>query len=385
MKSKNALILGFVAWVATTGCGIAEKRAKALLEQENYDEAATAFEKVVASDPENLEAKANLTKARQGVISKRLIDVRKLRQGGSPLGAADLLVATLVQAKAWGVRPPGQAVATEEEEIAFATKYLVGEFETQVKKLLPVATESLLNRYGSLFEERGKRALQQFTESARKQGSELCRKLDRDSFQKKPEYAKLVGRVCMHYSLKAQLPGYSEADLLARRWGSIDLAASVEGFDENQRRGLKVALDTALQEHPLFDAKGQKLAMKAHGRYRLNQQKIPVQLLHTYYVDEQYVTTEIVTKERVMPVQMPGGAIVNQTVSYQEEVPVTRTRRVARQFPYGGWRILIEGSLEGVASCVRVMRGGTTPTFVDDWYKAEFGLSRADFEKVIPL
>src|SRR5262245_57029722 len=112
MKFRASMILGVLA---IAGCGLAEKHAKELLEQENYDEAAAAYERVVANDPQNLEAKANLTKARQGVVSKRLIDVRKLRQGGSPLGAADLLVATLAQAKAWGVRPPGAAVATEEE------------------------------------------------------------------------------------------------------------------------------------------------------------------------------------------------------------------------------------------------------------------------------
>src|SRR5687768_2474404 len=105
-----------VLLLVLAACSTARKRARELLEQGHYEQAVKSYETLLASNPGDAEVAAGLTQAKHGVLGQKLIEVRKLRQSGSPGAALELLLQTLELQARWKLAPPGAAAFTQDEE-----------------------------------------------------------------------------------------------------------------------------------------------------------------------------------------------------------------------------------------------------------------------------
>src|ERR1044072_9544649 len=111
-------------------CASLEKKADEAYTKGEFFAAASLYQQVVPSNPNNAVAIERLRTSRQQVIEKRLIEVRLLRMSENHQDALDKLKNVMADEAKWNVAPPGAAYSAQTEEIEELFRW----FNAQVKR-----------------------------------------------------------------------------------------------------------------------------------------------------------------------------------------------------------------------------------------------------------
>ncbi len=348
---KNKFSQTFVAFLLVallTACGSTEKNAREKLEEGDYDAAVTLYERVVKNDPNNAEAVANLKRAREGSIGNRLIDVRKSRMAGNGDQGLDQLLSVFEREKTWNVFPGGGAKYTQEEEVGYAWKTYQAKIQSAVSAKQPLQAETIWRRYAPVFSEaKYSKGVQSLHGSVLAAGKTQCSQLAREAKNNYPYYANFVSRFCRHFKAGVRVSA-DESSRLNELYSGVDYEGSISGLPSEYFGFMRSAWDDALKSSPWYDPKGKKhIKVRVDGQYHFDHQKTLVTRVHEYKENEKYDEIENVAKTRQVPYQAtrwetdPKDGILKQktvtevrTETYNEPVKVTKTREVAKNFPY---------------------------------------------------
>ncbi|MCM2276943.1 MAG: tetratricopeptide repeat protein [Oligoflexia bacterium] len=352
MKRASGIVLAGVFLVFAVGCGSAQKRAQEFMAHEQYEEAARVYERILSRKPGDPEAAAGLAEARQGILGKRLIDVRKARTSGNAADAATLLLEIIAQERSWNIRPKGAAIFTQEEETAAAASFVLEALRESLKAEKPLRAEADLRRYEPLFQEKRAAEFGDLRLKVIRQGKAECQRFAKENYGGKPYAGEFVLRFCAFWDESPRLAGHQPGEKVRSLVQAVAVSGSVENLPQDLQLLIHDSLNASLKSGPWYSPEGKlPLEIALKGSWVLDEQRIPIQLVHSYQEDEKYVAYEDVSKQRQVPyeavetVVKPGGGIETvarvkyRTESYTEKAPVERTRSVERSFPYGAWKI----------------------------------------------
>ncbi|MDK2595671.1 hypothetical protein [Pseudoalteromonas obscura] len=139
-----------VLTVALCGCKSLVEKGHNLFEAGMYSQSAEYYEQALVEDPHNIDAQKGLLQARNKILDKGLIDVRMLRLGGNPTGAAMKLESLLRNQIEWQIEPLGPIANTQNEEIEYATLWLKQRAEQLGQSRFPDQFRFFEHRYSFL-------------------------------------------------------------------------------------------------------------------------------------------------------------------------------------------------------------------------------------------
>ncbi|KPJ96363.1 MAG: hypothetical protein AMJ53_00930 [Gammaproteobacteria bacterium SG8_11] len=102
-----------------------------------YQEAAEFYEKALMKNPNDVDAKIGLNRARNMIINRGLIEVRMLRLGSNHAGATQKLESVLRNQRSWNIEMQGAVAMTQDEETRHAEKWLREEAKNLSQSPLP--------------------------------------------------------------------------------------------------------------------------------------------------------------------------------------------------------------------------------------------------------
>ncbi|KID55196.1 hypothetical protein JF50_25720 [Pseudoalteromonas luteoviolacea] len=146
---RNVFVLS-VLTLALSGCKSLVEKGNNLFEAGMYSQSAEYYEQALTEDPHDIEAQKGLMQARNKILDKGLIDVRMLRLGGNPTGAAIKLEALLRNQIEWQIEPFGPIANTQNEEIDYATHWLKTRAEQLGQSRFPDQFRFFEHRYAFL-------------------------------------------------------------------------------------------------------------------------------------------------------------------------------------------------------------------------------------------
>lgn len=332
-----------------TGCASAKKRAGEQLEKGNFEAAAELYEKALASEPGDPEVLAALPKARDGALSNRLIDVRRSRAAGNQEQALEQLLAVLDVEKKWNHFPKSTVGFTQNEEVGLAFPYVQMKVRGALQQKFPLLGETIHQKYAPLFSGAELAAKHEalFKEVV-KAGKDSCRHFEEQEKKQFPYFSDFVQTYCSHWGESTGSKVQDAAIKLNELYGSLKVEGAVQGLAQDLVDAIEDDLQSALQQTPWFDNKGQKKGQfKLTGTYSFAHTKDLTNLVHTYKVQEPYQVVEMVTKSREVPYQATETTVnpqtgatqtvqVNRTRTeyYQEPQNVVKYREATRQYPY---------------------------------------------------
>lgn len=345
-----------------TSCSSAQKRAGEMMEKGDYEAAAATYESVVARDPENAEAQAGLKAARSKVLDQRLINVRKAREGGSGLDAANLLLGVLALEKRWNMQPPGAAVFTQQEEAGFATGAVLGYFRQTPQSAFPLRQELDLRKYEPLFQQSRAGEFASVRAANQKEGRAQCRRYARQVRADTPYTADFVARFCGFFG-EDDVVEVDEKTIHKTLFREVKVSPNLQGFPQETPRELAVRLNDALHGTPWFSADGSATQeVKLDGVWNQTVQRNTTQLVYQYKEREKYVDYVDVAKTRQVPYELteyvlnpvtgksdPVTRVAYRNETYTEREPRELFREVQKSYPYGGWNVVqdLKLALEG--------------------------------------
>ncbi len=323
-----------------------------MMESGSFLEAAQVYEQLLKKDPDDEDARTGLRLARLKSIETRLIQVRKERLGEHKQAALDLLLDILNDQLRWKMTPAGAVFSTQKEEIEYSGSHLSKEIQVSIAQEKPLRASYLIAHYELIYNCLPQSRRIGLSSAVARSGIGSCQKMRKQWTLERPYYSQFIQRFCLYYGdQKAFTPGLQN-ELLKRLFSSLELRSSVRGLDSTDVGHLQANLNKSVLTSPWYDPHAkQKIIANLDGEFKVALDREPTILYHEYKVEEQYVTTEDVTKTRQIPV-VENEFIFNpelgrqewkpvnklKTESYKETIPVTKTRSVPKSFPYSAWR-----------------------------------------------
>ena len=102
-----------------------------------YKEAAEFYEKALAKNPDSVEARVGLDRARRKIIDEGLIEVRMLRLSSNQAGATLKLESILDNQLEWRIPLEGAIAFTQQEEMKYAISWIISEANTLANSTFP--------------------------------------------------------------------------------------------------------------------------------------------------------------------------------------------------------------------------------------------------------
>ncbi|MFD2177435.1 tetratricopeptide repeat protein [Veronia pacifica] len=124
MKSR---VLPVMFAIFLTGCASLAERGAEAYEKGLYADAAAYFERALAENPDDIEAKQGLANARTKIIDQQLIDIRMLRMASNQYQAALKLQEVLEMQGKWRTESFAAQALTQHEEMRYAEDWLRAE------------------------------------------------------------------------------------------------------------------------------------------------------------------------------------------------------------------------------------------------------------------
>ncbi len=347
--SVRAGVCGLVLFFALSGCGSAQKNAAEKLENGEFDSAMQIYEKILKRDPKNLEAQEGLKRARGGVLANRLIDVRKARDSGNPDQALEVLLQVNQLEAQWNTFPPAAARFTQEEETNFAWKPFQSRIQAMVQAKQPLRAEGTYRKFSPVFQQqKHAAAFAALGPQIARAGRDHCGTLAKQASPSVPYYAEFVGRYCRYWKASAKLPANTTRARAAELFSGFHWTGKIEGMPSDYQAMVRSSIEESLRSSPWYDPAGaKKIPAQLDGSYEFQHQKALVTRVKSYQESEKYSVVEKVTKTRQVPFETQSyekNAVTGamelvkkseiRTETYQEEVPVMKTRQTERQFPY---------------------------------------------------
>ena len=132
---QSISIVTFVIFI--TACSSLVDKGDKLFEKGMFEEAAEFYERALLRDPNDIEATVGLKRSRNNIIDRGLIDVRMMRLSSNYVGATKKLEDILRKEESWNIKILGAASITQEEETAYAERWLRSEAENLSKSQHP--------------------------------------------------------------------------------------------------------------------------------------------------------------------------------------------------------------------------------------------------------
>lgn len=330
-------------------CSSIEKQANEKLEKGEYDSSLQLFEQALQREPQKTELKEGLKKARSGVLSQKLIEVRRARMANQNLEALKLLRSVLQLEKEWDTFPPAAAKFTQEEETDFAFKPFQSLIDSKIQNHTALLAQSEFNKYKPLFDhQKFAESLQSISTDILTEGRSDCRKRWNQNSIKFPYFSDFLARYCQFWGIhQKQKEGFEKA-LNANLVSQIVFTGTIENLSASENALFSSKLNESFQNSSFYSEKGRlKINLNSSGKYLFNHTKSLMARLHPYKEEVPYNVIENVTKTR--PVQKitqqsrfnpvsgkteTTPVIENQTETYTEQVSVVRYHTTDKQFPY---------------------------------------------------
>ena len=330
-----------------SGCHQSHKNADTLLETEEYEAAAQSYTALLERDPQDAGAIAGRTKAQNGWISKKLIDVRMLRLSGQAGAALDLLTNIITREREWQFSPVGAVQYTQEEETGQAVQFIAAQLDAwrtngsllQARAFLqqyrPVFTStSLVKKYEDL--------LSLLVDAARTECQGQAREFDAS----RPYHASFISRYCQSWGITVPAnfdPGQTRA---AGLFNELAIAFSVTGIPDVLQQELRHQLTQSFKKTAWYDPVAKRaLPVQVVAGFTSEETKTSESAIHEYRVQVPY--TAMIPQTRRIPYttyfeRCDGYSCVfvpETTYRYETyNVPATRYHDEPRQFPYERWR-----------------------------------------------
>jgi hypothetical protein len=322
------------------------------MDGEAYEEAIAVYEGILRGEPGDTEAIVGLKDAKQKFFDKRLIQVRKAREGGSPMQAMDLLMGVFQKQKEWNFYPTGKVGLTQDDEVEEAFRYVTHEGEVALVNDHPLKAELLARTYGPIYQGKYPNGYEQLRRRNKEGGKKSCDKLQTENFKDRPYLADFLREYCEYWgvTLKKATGMDQEAQGLFVR---VSAAPTVTGLPAEMNPILGQSLQAALERTAWFDARGRKtIPLAVTGTYNQLQNRTLVQLSQEYTVQEPYTDYEDVPHTRRVPYEDANHQTQYRNETYYEREPVTRFRPAIHTYPYEAakhfqhfsWAVKGEGS-----------------------------------------
>ena len=171
-------IFGLALCIILAGCtGLVGKGDK-LYESGLYHEAADSYLRALRKNPDNVDAKIGLDRARYKIIDRGLIEVRMLRLSANMLGATQKLEQILRNQTAWNIELQGAVTATQSEETRYAKRWLLDEAQELSQSTYPDKFRWFQFSYSSLIgNAQIGNQLMQYREAVDQKGERRCEEL----------------------------------------------------------------------------------------------------------------------------------------------------------------------------------------------------------------
>jgi hypothetical protein len=285
-------------------------------------------------EPNNVDAKIGLSKARGELWKKELVSVRMLRMAGDGVGALTRLESLLGKIQQWDMSSfSSGSLSSAEEEVRFARVALEALVRQKIAEKKPVVADVLWEKHKNV-----RRAKFQggfsgvIAEEIKAAGASQCASARAWVSEESFSFGSVLRALCSHFGVEISLPKLNS--LSDYRFSKV---ASTGGFDV---RGLELgkdevgrlfltALDTELSRVGLLASLSPKtLPLSIGGTLAREYQRNNVTKTHSYFVEVPYQAVEKFEEDEVVEVVENG---VKRRVV--RKVPKTRVVTRMRKDP----------------------------------------------------
>ncbi len=285
--------------ILIAGCTSLQERGEEYLKVQAYSEAMATFEKILARDSNDQEARHGLRRAQKGWIGKTLIKVRRLRMADNYEESLDLLLEVYENQNHWQVYPKGNVAFTQEEETLWARRSILRLVHESVRDKKPLRGQYYLNRYPIFFQGQvPKKLYKKMTDAIYQLAQRECRLQIRNLKSYQYFYGRFVERFCQQWNLPppdlALLQEKFKKETYSRVALNIDKA---HGFPKTFALDLESRLQNRFKDSPWYDSSSNRvLKLKFLGRYDYKHTTRPTTLTHTYTESIPFETSRIERK-----------------------------------------------------------------------------------------
>lgn len=322
LSETGCRIMCLLSLLTLHGCSLQLREANSFLEHQQYVAAEQAFKNILAKDSTNPRALEGLHRSREGVLDKRLLEVRFLRLAGNHDEALETLGKVIDDENAWKLYPRGPVFFTQREEVRAALMHASNIIYADLKKNHPVPARRFYERHMDIFGQGDTlKRYGEIREDIYSQGKKTCEDFRKGAAQSQVYYGQFLNRYCGYWDkeLLSNLTG-GISDFNSRLYGSVTVKWGSETLPAEITNGLSEIIQNGLQRTPFYDPKGRrKLEVRATAEFKDLRKKAQVDLTQEYTTQEPYTAYVPVMKSRQVPYQ------TTEAVMKQREVPYTVT------------------------------------------------------------
>ena len=181
----------------------AHDNADKLYKNKLYKESLKAYEDILQSNPEDMDAKLGVQKSRSGIISEMVIEARLQRLAGNQKNACDKLVELIDYESKWNDKLDYAAGQSQFKELEYAKSFLYSEIKNHIKNNKALKAHSILFEYSKIFSTAKKDPLYvDLKAQINKLAQSNCSKLSAKINKKSLFYGKYVNKYCGFFGSK---------------------------------------------------------------------------------------------------------------------------------------------------------------------------------------
>jgi hypothetical protein len=326
--------------VLVVACSSAHKRAEKLMKAESYEEAMKLYEGILNGDPSDEKAQIGLRKAREKVIDRKLIQVRKTRMGGNVEGSLNMLKQVIDWEDKWSFFPGGAVAFTQKEEMEFATRYLNKNIERAVKKNLPLRGSYLLHTYQKLYGNEYQKKYSALKDKVSKRGLKRCKQMQKGKLRNMHYYGGFLRSYCGYYGVELKNLNRRLGQRKEKLFSDIKVDISINQAPASYPKEISDKLRKALKKTAWYWQDGPVvLQTKIHGDYNRQHSTNTDYRTHSYMESVQYTEYVDVDRDIQEPYQARETQYNPATKAYEDRwVTKYRTRTITERQPETRYR-----------------------------------------------
>ncbi len=272
-----------------TGCHTLINQAEELHKKGAFLEAIDLYEKALEEEPGNLRALAGLKNSKQGFISQKLIEVRKMRAAANTRGSLDLLNLVIKKQNEWQLFPEGPVTSTMKDEVAKSFPAFKQRVEGALAQELPLKAEYFLVHYDRIFTGASYQSeLGPLKDRAFKKGQVLCKKWqsNADKWQSLPYMSLFIGDVCSYHRISFPLSKKANDRYQRDHYGQLVVEHKVNSQDQVLPDYMESKLQDNFRQSVWYhEDSPKKLRVRLSGLYKYRHKKNLIFLTHPYTVE----------------------------------------------------------------------------------------------------
>lgn len=256
---KKITLVIFLLFLISACSSLVDKGDK-LFESGEFSEAANFYERALERDPDNVEARLGLNRARFKIIDRGLIEVRMMRLSSNYTAAAEKLEQILRNQMQWNVQLDSAIASTQTEETRHATSWLLREADNIAQDIqYPDRFRWLKHNYAQLITNgRIESAMDKHRDTIWQRGKAKCQELAQNADGQRFYLAEFSHLYCRSWGvdvgLKTDRQDKSRYSKLSAM-GNTELKYSAEKYRSTVQRSID-ALSERFDQSPWFSPRG---------------------------------------------------------------------------------------------------------------------------------